>query len=145
MKSKYTAAIFAALLSFNSFASCSISKSTASNAVRSAMKEGYDIEENKFESICNKLNSANAALAITGEVVILKGKLIAWATINLKDKNSDIISMDYGNLNTVLSDEASMHLADSKLNRVISDAIKEMDIDSAIEALNRKRAKAYKK
>jgi hypothetical protein len=120
---------------------CSVFHNTANDDVRNAVKKngwGFD----NYEVVCEKLRKANAALAIHGGATVLSGKSIAWAAVGLKDMELMVYTDEYSGISTNVDDYASIDNAKNILMKSIDGAVNSMDIEKAIQSLEKSRLKA---
>jgi len=120
---------------------CGISRSTSSDLIVKLLKDnGWN--GSKFDTVCAKLNRANAALVIDGDATVLAGASVGWAVLMLKDKDSNIATSDYSSKTTsVNTNRASMDVAENLLYSALNNALDNYDVDKAIDALDAARSK----
>ena len=120
---------------------CSISRSTSSDQIVRILKEnGWN--SNNFDTVCAKLNRANAAILIDGDATVLAGASVGWAVLMLKDKDSNVTTSDFSSKTTSMNtSRASMDVAESLLYSALNNALDHYDVDKAIEALDAARSK----
>ena len=137
-------AIALAASSIPAFANCQITYSSASSQVEKSFsgRDGWAI--NDYNTVCEKLKRANAALRISGYSTVLDGVSYAGASVGVKDMNVNIYSDDFGGSSVSVNPTASMDKAVYILFDSIMNAVNSMNIDKALASLAAERKKAKK-
>jgi hypothetical protein len=120
---------------------CIVDYSTSSDHVKSVMKRSNALSFDNYQSVCEKLNRANAALTITGFATVMGGRSVAWSAVGLKDKRLPIIPNDYAGLETIMDGYASSDNAESLLLESINKAVNRLaaNLDQALASLDEAR------
>lgn len=92
-----------------------------------------------YDSICRKLESANASLVVDGAASVLGQRSVAWANIYIKDKNSMIFTNSFSVSAIKVNSYASIKKAEELLLIAIDDAVSSYDLDKSIPELNKAR------
>lgn len=103
-------------------------------------KGGWNMEEQKFEQLCQKLHKSRAAIRAEGMAAVLSDRSIGWAALSVKDLDSAISISSYGKLETVVNTFASQDKADELLVQAINSAAMDWhDLDKALALLDAER------
>lgn len=124
---------------FNANAKCSIDWDTASPKVRAVMMKPTDFYFANYNSICEKLNRANAKINIIGDSGVLTGRSFAWVNISVEDKKLPIIIDSYGSSSTKLDGAANTPRAEELLWESINSAVENLLVDQIIQKLDETR------
>lgn len=106
---------------------------------------GTKLTNEKFNAICEKLRKASARVQVEANAVVLSNRSIGWAVLSLKDRDTNVATSDYSQINTSVNDSASQNIAEQRMVFSINEALSDWaEIDKAIMALDaeRKRARA---
>jgi hypothetical protein len=132
--------IFIAQLSMSTNA-CTILFESSSDDVVKVMSKSNGWELHNYFSICNKLNSENASLLITGDATVLMDRSVAWASVAVKDKSLNVYSNEWNGTSTKVSDFASVDTANAMLFDAIHEAVEKLVLEKALRSLNAARKK----
>ncbi|WP_167310264.1 hypothetical protein [Achromobacter arsenitoxydans] len=84
---------------------------------------------------CAKLTKNNLRLHMNGEATVLAGVSVGWAIVTVSDKKTNLVSTEVS-LNTVVNAKsASIDTAEKLLYSALENAIRDLDIDKANNAL----------
>jgi len=140
------AALCLAMLTLPASANCSITRLTASDAVRQVLQENGGYNFQNYDVICNKLRKANAQIVIHGSYGVLINRSYGWASLGVADKDRDyIITNAFGRSSTHMNDYASNDMARKQLWLSINEALNGwVTLDQALAELNKARQAARK-
>lgn len=132
----------AAVLALSSLSASADCLFTANRTIEvdKALNQYGGLSTPNFQTICQKINRAKARVVITANAVVLQGKSIGWAALFLADLNSPIATSDHMSMSTFVNSNASQDVANELMVAAINDALKQWDIDRAIESLSQERA-----
>lgn len=118
---------------------CTVFYSSASDTVMKAVGNSGGWGFNNYDAVCKKLTAANAALQISGQSTVLSSRSIAWATVSVKDKDTNFSVSDFQGMSTQVSEYASIDKADGMMMDAINASVNEMHLDRALAALSEAR------
>ena len=125
---------------------CNITFTSTSEKVTDVLtKNGFGFDD--YGAVCKRLNSNNARLFIEGQAGVLEGRSIAWASVQVGDKNLHIIANGFGASEVRTSPYASIDEANKILLNAINSSINKTEIEKSIGELDKSRKKlkaAYK-
>lgn len=98
-----------------------------------------------FQTVCEKLRRANAAVQIISNYAVLGNQSIGWASVMLRDKDSKFMVTEYLGVSTNTNSYASSDQAKELMWDAMNDALNEWDgLDNAIDELKKERSKLAK-
>jgi len=122
-------------------AGCAIREEAMTANVAQVMDENGAYTFKNYASVCDKLNGANARIAISGEYGVLQNRAYAWVSIQVGDKDNRYLKTPYSaKQSTWLSNDASTPKARELLWKAINDALGNWEgLDEALDALEQAR------
>ncbi|GLK96370.1 hypothetical protein GCM10008164_41120 [Achromobacter xylosoxidans] len=121
-------------------ANCRINSLTASPAVNRVFKANGGYEFKNYDTLCAKLQKANAQIVLVGSSGVLANRSYAWISIGVGDgANGNIMTNDFATSRTTMNEYASSDKADAVLWETINVALNEWNVDPAIAALQKVR------
>ncbi|RJG04976.1 hypothetical protein D3870_02170 [Noviherbaspirillum cavernae] len=103
---------------------------------------GWKFSEQKYNSLCAKLNRAKARIQINAMATVLANQSIGWATLSVIDFDTGIATGDFASMNTQVNTYASQDKANEIMVDAINAAAENWDgIDSALASLEAERKK----
>lgn len=100
------------------------------------------LSEEKYISVCKKLQQANAEVQINATGAVLSNMSIGWASLSVKDRKLGIATSSFASLSTQVNTYASQDKADELMVSAINQALQNWDqLDKALEKLDQERAR----
>ena len=142
---KATTLLLSLLVSVSANATCVLTDVTGSviqDARHSAGWDGWSFS--RYDEVCGKLRKANAILRILGDAKVLDGVNIAWASVEITDRNPMLTSGTTRYDTRMNRNVGSQVEANKLLVESIEEAANTLDIDGGIKDLQRARAIFHK-
>ena len=131
---KFAAALLL-LLAPSGASACTVYWSTADAVVTKVIQtNGWDFAN--YETVCRKLQAANAELYVNGAATVLGGRSIGWASVGIKAKGVNVATFASGGTSTNVDDSPGTNIAETMLMQSINRAVGYMDVDAAIRHLD---------
>lgn len=127
--------LFSAAFSVN--AECRITYSAPDDVTEGLTQHGFGFK--KYEVACNKLKKANAKLMMVGMATVLNNVSVAWATVRVADKITEVSANDHVGIATQVNTHASQDKANEMMIEAVNIAADTIDFDSAIKDLDKAR------
>lgn len=119
--------------------SCTVRYTSPSAEVLRLIDKSDGFTFKNYAAVCGKLRNAGAKLLVLGQTSVLDNASIAWATVGIADSDGAEV-FDWGGLTRQLDKSiGSEDVARKLLWASINEAVDEMDVDHAIEALRARR------
>lgn len=124
---------------------CSISYYTLNDQVTRALTANNGFAFKNYNSVCEKLQKANARLLISSQNGVASQRAVAYAHVVVMDKKIPVVAFTVFGGSVQLNTDANTNKSESILADAVNEAIENLDIDAALKELaeSRKLAKYF--
>lgn len=140
---RLAALVIVTFTAFSANANCLLHSYHTSEGAKLLNSKGWNFANHK--TVCEKLRQANAAVQVISNHAVLGNQSIGWASVMLRDKDTNLMAIEFLSTSTRTNSYASEDKARELMWEAMNDALNDWDrLDNAIEDLKKERNKIAK-